>query len=90
LRISSKDLFDERVLGGGRKEILLFVFTILGLVGGNVSKDVETDDWGGRDGCASDDIGGAVGDVEEGVIFRVVKDRPGELGGWGTWGRNNG
>ena len=77
-------------MGGGGKEILLFVFTILGFVGGDVSKDVETDDWGGRDGGAGNDISGAVGDVEEGIIFRVVKDRPSKFGGWGTWDRNNG
>jgi len=89
-RISSKDLFDKGVLGGGGKEVLLLVFTVLGLVGGNVSKDVKTDNWGGGDGGTGDKVRGAVGDVEEGVIFRVVKDRPGELGGWGTWGRSNG
>ena len=89
-RISSKDSFNEGVLGGGGKEILLFVFTILGFVGGDVSKDVETDDWGGRDGGAGNDISGAVRDVEEGIIFRVVKDRPSKFGGWGTWDRNNG
>jgi len=84
LRISSKDSFDKGVLGGGRKEVLLLVFTVLGLVGGNVSKDVETDNWGGGDGGTSDDVCGAVGDVEEGVIFWVVKDRPSEFRGWGT------
>ena len=89
-RISSKDSFDEGVLGGGGKEVLLFIFTVLGLVGGDVSKDIKTDDWGGGDGGASDDISGAVGDVEEGVIFQVVKDRPGELGSGGTWDRSNG
>jgi len=86
LRISSKDLFDEGVLGGGGEEILLLVFTVLGLVGGDVSEDVKADDWGGRDRGTSDDIGGAVRDVEEGVLFRVVKDGPSELWGWGTGG----
>jgi len=88
-RISSKDSFDEGVLGGGGKEILLFVFMVLGLVGGNVSKDIKTDDWGGGDRGTGDGVCGAVGDVEEGVIFWVVKGRPGELGGGGTWDRNN-
>ena len=32
-RISSKDLFDERVLGGCGKEVFFFIFTIGGLVG---------------------------------------------------------
>jgi len=84
LRISSKDSFDEGVLGGGGKEILLFVFSVLGLVGGDVSKDVETNDWGGGDRDTGDDICGTVRNVEERVVFWVVKDRPGELRGWGT------
>ena len=83
-RISSKDSFDVRVLGGGGKEVLLFVFTVLGLVGGDVSKDVKTDDWGGRDRGTGDDVRGAVRDVEKGVIFWVVKNWPSELRGWGT------
>jgi len=71
-------------LGGGGKEILLFVFLILGLVGSDVSKDVEADDWSRRDRGAGDDISGAVGDVGEGVILWVFEDRPSELRGWGT------
>jgi len=84
LGISSKDSLNEGVLGGGRKEILLLVFSVLGLVGGDVGKDVKAEDWGGGDGGTGDDVCGAVGDVEEGVIFRVVKDGPNELRGWGT------
>jgi len=83
-RISSKDLIDKGVLGGGGKEVLLFVFLVLGLVGGNVSKCIEAVDGSRGDGGTGDDVGGAVRDVEEGVIFRVVKDGPSELGGWGT------
>jgi len=83
-RISSKDSFDEGVLGGGRKEVLLLVFTVLGLVGGDVSKDIKTDDWGGGDGGTGDNVHGAVRDVEKGVIFWVVKNGPSELRGWGT------
>jgi len=64
----------------------LLVFTVLGLVGGDVSEDFKTDDWGGRDRSTSDDIGGAVRDVKEGVLFRVVKDGPSELWGWGMGG----
>ena len=90
LRISSKDSFDEGVLGGGGKEILLFVFSVLGLVGRNVSKDVKTDDWGRGDGGTGDNICGAVRDVEEGVVFWVVEDRPGEFGGWGMWDKESG
>jgi len=83
-RISSKDSFDEGVLGGGGKEVLLFVFTVLGLVGGDVSEDIKADDWGGGDRGTGDDISGAVRNVEEGVILWVVKDGPSELRGWGT------
>jgi len=57
---------------------------VLGLMGGDVSKNVKADDWGGGDGGTGDDIGRTVGGVEEGVVFRVVKNRPSELGGWGT------
>ena len=88
--VSSKDLFDEGVLGGGGKEILLLVFTVLGLVGSDVSEDVKTDNWGRRDGGTDDDVSRAVRDVEEGVVFWVVEDRPGEFGGWGTWDKRSG
>jgi len=84
LRISSKDSFDEGVLGGGGKEVLLFVFSVLELVGGNVSKGIKAVDGSRGDGGTGDNVGRAVQDVEEGVIFRVVKDGPSELGGWGT------
>jgi len=61
----------------------LLVFTVLRLVGGDVGEDVKTGNWGGGDGGAGDDIGRAVGDVDEGEVFDVVKDRPGKFGGWG-------
>jgi len=83
-RISSKDLFDKGVLGGGGKEVLLFVFSVLELVGGDVSKDIKAVDRSEGDRGTGDDVGRAVRDVEEGVIFRVVKDGPSELRGWGT------
>jgi len=82
-RISSKDSFDEGVLGGGRKEVLLFVFPVLGLVGGDVGEDVETEDGGRRDGGTGNDVGRAVRNVEEGVVLLVIKDGPGKFGGWG-------
>jgi len=83
-KIVSKVLVDERVLGGRGEKVLFLIFTILGLMGSDMSKDVKADNWGGRDGGTSDNVHGAVGDVEEGVIFRVVKGGPSELGGWGT------
>ena len=67
----------------------MLIFMVLGFVGGNMGKDVKTDNWGGRDGSTGDNVCGAVGDIEEGVIFWVVKNRPGELGGWGTGDRSN-
>jgi len=85
LRISSKDLVDKGVLGGRQEEVLLFVFTVLGFVEGNVGEGVKAVDRSGGDGGTGDDISGTVRDVEEGVILWVVKDRPGEFGGWGTW-----
>ena len=89
-RISSKDLFDKGVLSGHREEVLLLIFVVLRLVGDDVGEGVKTGNWGRGDGGAGDNIGWAVGDVEEGVVFRVVKDRPGELGGGGTWDRSDG
>ena len=85
LRISSKDLLDKRVLGGCRKEVFLFVFAVGGLVGGDVGKNVKTIVWGRGDRSTGDNVSRAVRDVEEGVVLRVVKDRPGELRGWGMW-----
>jgi len=89
-KIVSKVLMDKRILGGRREEVFLFVFLVLGLVGSNVGKDVKTDNWGRGDGSAGDDISGAVRDVEEGIIFWVVEDRPGKLGGWGMWDKRSG
>jgi len=82
--VSSKDSFDEGVLGGGGKEVLLFVLMVLGLVGGDVGEDIKTEDRGGRDGSTGNDVGGAVRNVEKGVVLRVIKDGPGKFGGWGT------
>ena len=90
LRIFSKDLVDKGVLGGCRKEVLLLVFTVLGLVGGDMGKDVKTDNWGGGDRSTGDNVCGAVGDIEEGVIFRVVKDGPSKFRGWGTGDKRSG
>jgi len=83
-RISSKDSLDKGILGGCRKEVFLFVFAVGRLVGRDVGKDVKTIVWGGGDGSTGDDVGGAVRDVEEGVVLWVVKDRPSEFRGWGT------
>jgi len=88
-RISSKDLFDERVLGGRRKEVFLLVFAIGKFVGGDVGEDIKTVDGSGRDGGTSNNISGAIGDVKEGVVLWVVKGRPGELRGWETWDKRS-
>jgi len=83
-------LFNKGVLGGCRKEVLLLVFTVLGLVGGDVGKDVKTDNWGRGDGSTSDDVHRAVRDIEEGIVLWVVKDRPSELGSQGAWDKRSG
>ena len=88
-KIVSKVLVDEGVLGGHGEKVLSLVFPILGFVEGNVGEGLKTEDRGGGDRGTGDGVCGAVGDVEEGVIFWVVKGRPGELGGGGTWDRNN-
>ena len=88
-KIVSKVLMDKGILGGRREEVFLLVFSVLELMGGDVGEDVETKDGGRGDRGTGDDIVRAIGDVEEGVVFLVVKDRPGELGGWGMWDRDN-
>jgi len=75
---------DEGDLGGRGEKVFLLIFLVLGLVGSNVGEDVKTKDGGGEDGSTGDNIGGAVRDVEEGVVLWVVNDRPSKLGGWGT------
>jgi len=80
LRVSSKDLIDKGVLGGCWKEVLVFVFSVLGFVVSDVGEDVETEDGGGRDGGAGNDISGAVRGVE---VFNVVKSGPDRSGRWG-------
>ena len=89
-RISSKDSLDKGVLGWWGKEIILFkeleVFLTMSSVGEDFKTGVEDRGWR----CASDDILGAVRDVKEGVVFNVLRGRPGELRGWGTWDRSNG
>jgi len=90
LRISSKDSFNEGVLGGCWEEVLLFIFMVLDFVEGNVGEGVKAVDGSGGDGGTSDNIGRAVRDIEEGVVLWVVEDRPGELGGWGMWGKRSG
>jgi len=63
----------------------LFVFMVLDFVEGDMGEGVKAVDGSGGDRGTGDDIGGAVRDVEEGVILWVVKDRPGEFRGWGMW-----
>jgi len=83
LRIFSKDLLDERVLGGCGKEVFLFIFTVGGLVGGDMGEDVKTVDGSRGDGGAGDDIIGTARDVEEGEVFNLVEGGPDRSGGWG-------
>jgi len=81
-KIVSKVLVDKGILGGHGEEILFFVLTVLGLMGGDVGKDVKTISGGGGDGSTGDDIIGAVRDVE-GEVFDVVKSGPDRSRGWG-------
>ena len=46
-----------------------------------MGEDVKAVIWGGGDRSASDDIVRAVRDIEEGVVFNVVKGRPDKLRG---------
>ena len=89
-KIVSKVLVDKGILSRRREEIFLLVFLVLGLVGGDVGEDVKAKDGGGGNGGTGDNISGAVGDIEEGIILWVVKVGPGELRGGGTWDRDNG
>jgi len=89
-KIVSKVVMDKRVLGGHWEEVFFFVLTVLGLVGSNIGKDIKTDNWGGGDWSTGDNVRGAVGNIEEGVILWVVKDRPGKFGGWGTGDKRSG
>jgi len=74
---------DKRVLGGRGEEVLFFVFTVLGFVGGNVGEDVETMNWGRGDGSAGDNVVGAVWDVKKREALDVVKSGPDRSGRWG-------
>jgi len=82
-KIVSKVLVDEGVLGGHGEEVLFLIFMVLMFVEGDMGEGTKVvgDDRGL--GSAGDDIGGAVGDVEEGEILDVVKGGPDRSGGWG-------
>ena len=80
-KIVSKVLVDEGILGGCREEVLFFVFTILGFVEGDMGEGVKAVDRGGRDGDTGNNVLGTIGDVEEGEVFNIVKDRPDKLRG---------
>ena len=66
-------------MGGRWEDVLLLVVAVLRFVGGDVGKEFEVIGGSGGDGGAGDDIGGGVGDVEEGIVLDVVKDRPDKL-----------
>ena len=74
-------LVDEGVLGGRRKKILLFVLAIGKLVGSDVGENVETKDRGGGDRGTSDDVCGAVRNVE-GEVFDIIESGPDRSGRW--------
>ena len=81
---------DKQVLGGCREEVLLLVFTIGRLIGGNVGKGLKVVGWGRGDGGTGDNVGGGVRDVEEWEVLNVVKGRPDEFWQWGMRRGSNG
>ena len=85
-RICSKDLVDKRVLGRQGKKVVLFEETEVFLTVDSIGKDVKIgmEDGGWR--CTSDDIGGAVWDIEEQVVLLVFKSGPDKLGELGDDG----
>jgi len=74
---------DKGVLGGRREEILFLVFAVLGFVGGNVGKDVETINWGRGDRGAGDNIIGAIRDIKKRELLDVVEGGPDGSRRWG-------
>ena len=68
----------------------MFVFTVLGFMEGDVGEGVKAVNGSRGDGDTGDNVSGAVRDAGEGVILRVVKDRPGKLRGWGMWDKRSG
>ena len=89
-RISSKDSLNEGVLGWWGKEVVLFEKSEVFLTMSGIGKDFKAGIEDRGRGCTGDNVLGAVRDVEEGVVFNVFKDGPGEFRGWETWDWNNG
>jgi len=79
-KIVSKVLVDKGILGGRGKEVFFLIFLVLGLIGGDVGKNVKTDDGGGGDRGTGDNIGRAIRDIEEGEVLDVVKGGPDRSG----------
>jgi len=69
-------LVDKGILGGRREFTVLFKETEVFFSLDNISEDVKVviEDGGWR--CTSDNILGAVWDVEEGVVLLIFKSRP--------------
>ena len=78
-KIVSKVLVDKGILGGCWEKVLLLVVMVFGLVGGDMGEEFEVVGRSRGDGGTGDNIGGGVGDVEEGIVFDVVKGGPDEL-----------
>jgi len=79
-KIVSKVLVDKGVLDGRGEKVLFLVFMILGLMSGNMGKDIKTDNWGRGNRSTGDDVSCPVGDVEERKVFNVVKSGPVDSG----------
>jgi len=80
-KIVSKVLMDKGILSGCWEEVLFLVFTVLGLVGGDMGENIKTKDGGGGDGGTGDNIGRAIRDIE-GEVFDVVEGGPDRSGRW--------
>ena len=89
-KIVSRVLVDKGILGGRWEEVLLLVVTVLRFVGGDVGKKFEVVTRSGGDGGTGDEIGGGVGDVEEGMVLDVVKGGPDKLWRWGAGRESDG
>jgi len=62
-KIVSKVLMDKGVLSGHWEEVLFLVFTVLGLVEGDIGKSIKVMDGGGGDGGTGNNVSGAVRDI---------------------------
>jgi len=75
---------DKGILGGHGKEVLFLIFMVGKLMGRDMGEDIKTIVWGRGNGSTGNNIGRAVRDVEEGVVFNIVKGGPDRSREWGV------